>query len=200
MPRQPFLDDAKKDIACSLARAGMSGRWIAAHLGCDESTLRYALGKDESFRARYMQGRAELQIDQLANIAKAATKSWRAAVWLLERLFPKEYNLRQRAKHFADLDELGFPATPEAGEDIMGFADAPMFADPAHPPEASASNATAINNATRTSSQSPLDANSIQSNPLCQFLNARRAALDNPFADPDENVFEIPIYAAPAKK
>ena len=95
MPRKPTLDNPKKEIACALARAGMTGRWIAAFFGVDESTLRYALVHDESFRMRYDQARAYLFLDHLMHIARASSKSWRASAWLLERAFP-ECNLRHR--------------------------------------------------------------------------------------------------------
>ena len=95
MPRKPTLDNPKKEIACALARAGMTGRWIAAFFGIDESTLRYALDHDESFRLRYDQARAMMFLDHLTHIANAASKSWRASAWLLERTFP-ECNLRHR--------------------------------------------------------------------------------------------------------
>jgi hypothetical protein len=113
MARPLVIDEPRKEIAIALSRAGMTGRWIAAYMGCDESTLRYALEKDENFRLRYMQARAQMQMDQLANIARAAAKSWRASVWLLERLFPKEYNLRKSANE-PQLDELGFTIESDA--------------------------------------------------------------------------------------
>jgi hypothetical protein len=96
MPRPSILDNPKKEIACALARAGMTGRWIAAFFGCDESTLRYALERDESFRLRFDQARALMFLDHLTHIASAASKSWRASAWLLERAFPEECNPRHR--------------------------------------------------------------------------------------------------------
>jgi hypothetical protein len=135
MPRKPILDDPKKEIACALARAGMTGRWIAAFFGVDESTLRYALTHDESFRMRYDQAKALMMLDHLTHIAKAASKSWRASMWLLKFAFPNECNLRHRTSDDAFDGEPSNPNKPDA----QAKADAATTNDDPHQPEPPAS-------------------------------------------------------------
>ena len=76
---------------------------------------------------RYDQARAYMFLDHLTHIARAASKSWRASAWLLERAFPEECNLRHR--------------TPDASTgDIVSRSpdgDTPHQPDP-HKPEAQA--------------------------------------------------------------
>jgi hypothetical protein len=179
------IDPDRKEITCALARAGMTPRWIAAYLGCEESTLREALEKDETFRIRYLQSRAQMLTEQLGNIARAAAKSWRASVWLLERLFPKEYNLRKTQTE-PQLDELGFTLDPEPHKPEAHKPEAPAkdSAPAPHKPEAQAKDDHQL------TTDSPPDPD-----PLCQFL-AGRAALNNPFSA-SQHAFHLPIHIAP---
>jgi hypothetical protein len=138
MPRTPILDLPRKEIVCALAQAGCSGRWIAAYLGCDESTLRYALEKDESFHLRYEQARAAMLIDHLTHISRAAARSWRASAWLLERLFPQEFNLRNSStKHDLPVEDPIYQPEASASPDAdINKPEAQAKDDPSQKPPA----------------------------------------------------------------
>jgi hypothetical protein len=165
MPQISQLDNTRKEVVCALARAGMTGRWIAAYLGCDESTLRHALDQDDIFRDRYLQARAQLQLDLVANLARAAAKSWRASVWLLERLFPQQFSLRKNSQE-PQLDELGFPIDAEASP---------------HKPEAPARTEASPTTDHRPSAPDPMDTAPFDSAAICQLVANSSAAPPGPF-------------------
>jgi DNA-binding CsgD family transcriptional regulator len=184
-PMQIHIDQPRKEIAIALARAGMTGYWIAAFMGCDENTLRDALANDEMFRLRHLQARAEKQMELLGTIAQAATKSWRASVWLLERLYPKEYNLR-KSQNELQLDAFGLTIETNANQ-----SEAPARTD-----ERDAASVKSPPPPSTPKSKIP----TIDSNPLCQFLDTRHARTNHNHSPPEDlfpDAFHVPINIAP---
>lgn len=76
-------------------RNGASQRDAAALAGISEDTL--SLWKrDLDFSEQMRQKEVEFKMDQVKIVQKAATKTWQAAAWLLERKYPNEYTNRVR--------------------------------------------------------------------------------------------------------
>ena len=76
-------------VACSAAGIGERTfhRWM-------EQGWRDAEGAYWQFRQQVLRARAQCEAALLNTVHKHAAKDWRAAAWLLERLFPARYSLR----------------------------------------------------------------------------------------------------------
>jgi hypothetical protein len=112
-------------------------------------------------------------LDHLTHIARAASKSWRASAWLLERTFPEECNLRHRAPQPADD---GMPHMPTDGVPNDGVPLAPPVSDAPHKPEAQAREES------HATEESPLpdDSTGDDAVPTTPFADSGRATQQSP--------------------
>lgn len=69
---------------CSLVDAGIS-------CGLDKNLIMRRQRDDVAFRERVEKARVDFKIGSLAIIAKAATHTWTAAAWYIERVYPHEF-------------------------------------------------------------------------------------------------------------
>jgi hypothetical protein len=81
-----------------LIQVGCSQRRAAQVAGVSERVIRYAFKHDPNFRKRMRKARGLAEYEQVQRLQEAGARSWRASAWLLERAFPKKYNLRPKPK------------------------------------------------------------------------------------------------------
>lgn len=109
------------DVACSAAGVGRSTFYDWQERGDPEGTDP-ADQPFREFRERVDKARAEGEARNVALVAKAATRSWQAAAWLLERQYPDRWgrpSMRQE-KPDGNSDNDDAKGSPE---DPFAFAD-----------------------------------------------------------------------------
>ncbi|MHB1033661.1 MAG: hypothetical protein ACYC35_26565 [Pirellulales bacterium] len=92
--RSAILDEAKQRELCAMVTLGCSRNAAAKYVGCTAATVRNTLVRDEAFAARMRTAEFNSEAIPLKAIMNAGNKSWRAAAWLLERLYPEQYARR----------------------------------------------------------------------------------------------------------
>jgi hypothetical protein len=95
MPRPPILDAVKKGQVVALISTGLSYTQAAQFVECAVSTIRYCAQRDPEFQRQLDLAAVKSQLELLALMRKHAARSWRAAAWLLERLYPHQYGPRK---------------------------------------------------------------------------------------------------------
>lgn len=76
-------------------RAGNTRRASCAYAGISESTLATWLERYNDFRDAIEKAEADAEIRNVAIIQKAASDTWQAAAWWLERRRPADFRQRQ---------------------------------------------------------------------------------------------------------
>lgn len=76
-------------------RAGNTRRASCAYAGIDQDTLANWMRRYSDFSDAVEKAEADAEIRNVAIIQKAATESWQAAGWWLERRRPADYRQRQ---------------------------------------------------------------------------------------------------------
>jgi hypothetical protein len=121
--RKTVLNAELTDRIAQMLRAGNYVEVACAAVGVNRCTFYdwYARGEEgvpglyKDFRERVDQARAEGEARNVALVAKAASRTWQAAAWMLERQYPERWgrpSQRQEepeaeaADGFAALDEL----------------------------------------------------------------------------------------------
>jgi hypothetical protein len=89
--RPTLLDEARQREICALVSTGICRTSAARYVGCSLSTLRRTCDRDPQFAEQLRQAEATTERSALAAIREQATRSWRAAAWLLERLHTDRY-------------------------------------------------------------------------------------------------------------
>ncbi len=84
--RPRVLDVHKMGQICGLLAAGMSRRRAASFVGCDPKTITNEVRRNEKFDEDVNRAEAHAELAPLKCLYNAATKHWRAAAWLLEKL------------------------------------------------------------------------------------------------------------------
>lgn len=105
--RSPELEDK---ILKALTR-GHSMRRAALLAGVSEGTVRGWRDKDPEFAERYERAIAD-RIEACLAVIWAGKPGWQSKGWILERLHPDEFSLRQRIDH-ANADGQAFTVTIE---------------------------------------------------------------------------------------
>ena len=75
-------------------RAGNTRRASCSYAGISESTLATWLERFDDFRDAVEKAEADAEIRNVAIIQRAATDTWQAAAWWLERRRPGDYRQR----------------------------------------------------------------------------------------------------------
>ena len=103
MARPTKLTDEVEERILSAIRAGVSMAGAAEYAGIDAATFHRwmqwgdregterADARCRAFRAQVHQARAEAEVRDVTNIAKASAHDWRASAWRLERRKPERY-------------------------------------------------------------------------------------------------------------
>ena len=113
------------EAASELKRGGMNNRDLSQCIGISEATFYRWLNDTTSavhreFCESLKKAEAEHKAALRERIFKASERDWKAAAWLLERMFPDEYGRRERREIEASMatrhaiDPLS--ASPEAVE------------------------------------------------------------------------------------
>ncbi len=91
--RRPVLDDGKKREIIAIISVGCSRRTAARYVGCDHSTIRRTAERNKDFSEKIRRAENQHEFTYMSNIQKAAKQPqyWRAAAWVLERVFPEKY-------------------------------------------------------------------------------------------------------------
>ena len=92
-----LLDDAQQREICAVVAGGGGRKQAAAIAGCSETSIRYTARNDASFAADLARAETQHELGYLQRIRIATNKesNWRAATWILERLYPDRYQKRK---------------------------------------------------------------------------------------------------------
>lgn len=106
MGRTSKFDDERVNKILQALRVGATLAVAAQFAGIDETTLHRWRTRYASFASQIKEAQASAEITWLAVIERAATTSWQAAAWKLERLYPDRYALKNRVnvEHSGELD------------------------------------------------------------------------------------------------
>lgn len=94
---RPLLDlDQQRDV-CAILVVGGSRQAAAAYVGCRVEAIEQTAGALPAFAARLARAEQQHELNQLQNVQSAAKNDryWRAAAWVLERLYPHRYGPRR---------------------------------------------------------------------------------------------------------
>lgn len=94
--RPPVLDEMKRREILAILAVGCSRRTAAWYVGCAVSTIQNTADRDPPFADALRHAESQHEITYLKNIQHAAKmpQYWRAAAWVLERVFPQRYAAR----------------------------------------------------------------------------------------------------------
>ena len=94
--RRPVLDEIKQREILAILTVGCSRRAAARYVGCAVSTIQNTAERDQRFAEKLRRAENQHELTYLRNIQQAAKKPqyWRAAAWVLERVFPEKYARR----------------------------------------------------------------------------------------------------------
>jgi hypothetical protein len=122
--RKSKLSDELTSELVLMLRAGNYVVTACAAVGISRRTFEMWCGRGEpeyqTFRKRVEKARAEGEARNVAAIARAATKDWHAAAWLLERQHPERW-ARPTQRGLTDV-----PDVPEHDIDPLDAIDAPV--------------------------------------------------------------------------
>jgi hypothetical protein len=79
----------------ALLKGGLPRRAAANYLGISPATIAERMARDPLFAADVRQAEMFCQIRLLELMLRHSERSWRAAAWLLERLYPERYAKRE---------------------------------------------------------------------------------------------------------
>lgn len=89
--RPLILDTTKRAEICAMLAAGCTFRTAARYVGVTAGAISMLLKRDESFRLQVDKALADRELIPLSQLNAASGKSWRAAVWRLERTVKGTY-------------------------------------------------------------------------------------------------------------
>jgi len=92
--RPHTLDDTKRREIAALISAGSGIPDAARYVGCSARTIRREALRNVDFHETLRKAELSAQLVPLQTLRKAASKHWRAAAWMLERINPDRF-----AKH-----------------------------------------------------------------------------------------------------
>jgi hypothetical protein len=108
MGRKPLLDEIKRAQVCAILATGGSRGVAANYVGCSADTIRRTADRSLEFREALARAESQHEIQVLQRIQEATKKDthWRAAAWVLERIYPDRYATRKpRLLTAAELSE-----------------------------------------------------------------------------------------------
>jgi hypothetical protein len=113
MPAKSKLTPELQKLICTLLQAGNTKKVAAEAAGIAESTFYDWMQTTPAFAAAVEKAEAEAEATLVTRVAKAASNSWRAAAWLLERRNPDEWGIVSGRRPSGD-DEKPEPGVMDA--------------------------------------------------------------------------------------
>jgi hypothetical protein len=155
--RPTYLNERVVDELCSVIReTGVSDSGAAARMHLHPSTVSRWKREHPDLGILLRSAREEFRMAQLGVIMDEAragrATSWRAAAWLLERIFPEDYapRAKERAQFQERFDAIcaaeaegGAVALPTRGEPLQNVKNSPPVPPPSDPPARAAGPAPA---------------------------------------------------------
>lgn len=114
-----FTPEVAVDLIRVITRLGCSDIAAARHCGISSSTISRWKQEHPDFTAALRMAREEFRAAKLAIIFEAAAaeggKGWRAAAWVLERMFPEDYHPKAAERQaFREMAEAAAALEPDA--------------------------------------------------------------------------------------
>jgi hypothetical protein len=97
MPRTSALNEIKRHEICALLACGASRRQAAEYVGCAITTIANTARRDPDFAERLIAAECNYALRNLRAINRAASRSWRAAVWALREHDPGEFGANRES-------------------------------------------------------------------------------------------------------
>ena len=88
------IDNVKRNKIISLVSIGCSQVVAARMANCTLAEVQATLNADPELLQELANAEGQLEVRALQALDDAGTKNWRAACWLLERLYPERYGRR----------------------------------------------------------------------------------------------------------
>jgi hypothetical protein len=85
------FEGARREKFCILVGVGVTRRHAAISVGVDPSTVSRHMEADPLFAEQVRDAENDCEIDLLKRVRLQSERSWRACVWLLERMRPERY-------------------------------------------------------------------------------------------------------------
>lgn len=105
--RRTKLDDAQKKVALAIIDLGGARLTAAKYLNCTLEMIQRTAQRDREFAESLRRAEVKQELTQLRNVESVSGKEWRAAVWILEHLYPDRYEPKLAGKfslaHVLDL-------------------------------------------------------------------------------------------------
>ena len=98
--RPRALNDLKRRQICDLTAEGLNLQQAARHVQCSTRTIRREMRRNPEFGDEVRRNENFAQINPLSALQRAVHHNWRAAAWLLERLFPDRFARKPRTSAF----------------------------------------------------------------------------------------------------
>lgn len=98
--RPRALNPAKRSEIIELISDGLGLEQAARLVQCSVRTIRREMKRDPEFGAEVRRSEKFAQINPLRALQRVIHHNWRAAAWLLERLFPERFARRPQASAF----------------------------------------------------------------------------------------------------
>jgi hypothetical protein len=89
--RPVVFEEARREKFCILVGVGVTRRHAAISVGVDPSTVSRHMEADPLFAEQVRDAENDCEIDLLKRVRLQSERSWRACVWLLERMRPERY-------------------------------------------------------------------------------------------------------------
>lgn len=96
--RQPILDAKKQAEICAILAMGIARSRAAEYVGCSANSILRTAEKCPEFAEALRKAEAQHEIALLARIDSVTKRpdGWRAAGWILQRLYPERYARRPK--------------------------------------------------------------------------------------------------------
>lgn len=106
-PSRGLLDPERRKLLLVLLTKGMSRRTAARFVGCHTAAVGRTAARDPEFAQQLAEAEARLGITALDAMTAAASnpRYWQAAAWLLQRIYPDQFN--QRPPQVITAEDLG---------------------------------------------------------------------------------------------
>jgi len=95
--RPRVLNDSKRSEILELISDGLDLQQAARHVRCSIRTIRREMKRDPGFGSEVRRSEKFAQVNPLQAMQRAVHHNWRAAAWLLERMFPERFAKRPAA-------------------------------------------------------------------------------------------------------